>query len=42
MGNRYLAHTYPRDTGMVIATILSSLFCLAALQHKPDQSRMSP
>ena len=27
---------------MVIATILSSLFCLAALQHKPDQSRMLP
>ena len=25
-----------------IATILGSLFCLAALQHKPDQSRMLP
>ena len=35
-------HIPPCHRHMVIATILSSLYCLAALQRKPDQLRMLP
>ena len=36
------SHIPPRHRHMIIATTRGSLFCLAALQHKPDQCRMSP
>ena len=36
------SHIPPCHRHMVIATIVGSLFCLAALQHKPNQSRMLP
>ena len=35
------SHTPPCHKRMVITT-LSSMFCLAALQRKPDQCRMLP
>ena len=35
-------HIPPCHKHMVIATALSALFYLAALQHKPDRCRMLP